>query len=69
MTITDLSDPNDEEGDYKNTGKRRTLVILQCDKAIETHANVDKLIELMKFPDLDVEYTFTVDLKMVNLIV
>ena len=67
MTITDLSDPNDEEGDYKNTGKRRTLVILQCDKAIETHANVDKLIELMKFPDLDVEYTFTADLKMVNL--
>ena len=41
MTITDLSDPNDEEGDYKNTGKRRTLVILQCDKAIETHSDTD----------------------------
>ena len=67
VTITDLSDPNDDEGDYKSTGKRRTLVILQSDKAIETHANVEKLIELMKFPELDVEYMFTADLKMVNL--
>ena len=49
MTITDLSDPNDEEGDYKNTGKRRTLVILQSDKAIETHEIIAKLIDLMKF--------------------
>ena len=43
------------------------MVILQSNKAIETHANVEKLIELMKFPKLDVDYTFTADLKMVNL--
>ena len=67
VTITDISDPNDEEGDYKNTGKWRTLVILQSDKAIETHENIDKLISLVKFPELDIEYTFTADLKKVNL--
>ena len=43
------------------------MVILQSDKAIETHENVDKLISLMKFPELDIQYTFTADLKMVNL--
>ena len=43
------------------------MVILQSDKAIETHENVAKLIDLMKFPELDINYTFTADLKMVNL--
>ena len=59
VTIRHLSDSKDEEGDYRNTGKRRTLIILQSDKAIETHEIIAKLIDLMKFPELNINYTFT----------
>ena len=34
---------------------------------IKTCVSYIKLIDLMKFPELDIDYTFTADLKMVNL--
>ena len=49
VTLTHLSDSKDEGGNCRNTGKRRTLIILQSDKAIETHEIIAKLIDLMKF--------------------
>ena len=40
---------------------------MQADACNETYANVKQLIQLMKFPELDREFTFTGDLKMVNI--
>ena len=43
------------------------MIILQADACNESYANVKQLIQLLKFPELDREFTFTGDLKMVNI--